>query len=334
VLNNLLRKFKIIYNAIYGIVVNLIIWKKQTHCHLLWDSIFVDNKGNVYTCCHYKPWKIGNIYKKHLSAIIGESRLLKLYKFMSLNKCLYCSFGCTLIPEHLKGTRPALEMKYNHPRRILVLCGELCNINCIMCPQDHRSKEVINAEIAKKNIDWSQYEEIMFQGGEVLAMKEAKELYLWLTRTLNKKIDLLTNGILINDEWADYLVNGSNVVAISVNAASKKVHELINNGSDFTRVVNNIKKLVELKRQQKQGVQIIYKFSIVPENVHEIPDAICFANSIGCDQITYGFDSSVPDYLESNGELRSSIKHRMASAISNGISIKVDKSYLERLGLV
>jgi sulfatase maturation enzyme AslB (radical SAM superfamily) len=328
-----IKKLNIIFKISADILGNLFIHRKETYCHLLWDSVFINFNGDVYTCCHYKPWKYGNIYNKNLSEVLKKSVLLKLYKFMSLHKCLFCSFDCTLIEELRKKVKPEDEMKTRHPGRILLLCGELCNISCIMCPQDHRSKEVLDFEAAKKNIDWSQFYEIMLQGGEILAMKDAKKLYLWLTREQNKKADLLTNGLLVNDEWADHLVNGSNVIAISVNAATKETHNHVNRGSDFFKVVDNIKKMISLKSEKKSGVQIIYKYSIVPENVHEVAEAIVFAENLGCDQISYGYDLSVPDYIKKNENLRLDLKNRITSILEKGVRIKVDKAKLKTLNL-
>ena len=78
-----------------------------------------------------------------------------------------------------------------------------------MCWQDHHNNVMLDSELLKKNIDWSRVENIEFQGGEVLAMKGAKKIYLWLTKEMDKKINLITNGTLISDEWAEHLLYGS-----------------------------------------------------------------------------------------------------------------------------
>lgn len=332
-MNKFIYILKEFSKVIFSIKSNLLTKRINTYCHMLWDSVFVDNKGNVYTCCHYKPWKFGNIYNKKLSKIISSSIRLKIYKFLSLNKCLFCYFKCTLISDERKDIRPTYEEISDGPRSILVLCGELCNISCIMCPQDHRSRDILDAEIAKKNIEWSQFEDIMFQGGEILAMKEAKDLFLWLTKQMNKKVNLLTNGLLIDDEWVENLVEGANVLAISVNACTKETHELVNKGSNFDKVVNNIKKLVRYRDLNKTGTQIIYKFSIVPENVHEVADAISFANNLGCDEISYGYDLSVPEYIKNNETLRLDVVTSVDSVMDADVDIKVDLPKLKLLGL-
>ena len=39
----------------------------------------------------------------------------------------------------------------------------------------------LDVELLKRNIDWTHIDDIELQGGEPLAMKNAKEIYVWLT---------------------------------------------------------------------------------------------------------------------------------------------------------
>ncbi len=203
-----------------------------------------------------------------------------------------------------------------------------------MCYQDHRSKVVLNSEVIRKNIDFSGIEDIDFQGGEILAMKNAREMYLWLTKELHKKVNLITNGILINEEWADHLVKGSNWIQISVNAATKEIHETVNRNSNFARVIDNIKKLTHLKNEYGSDVKIAYKFTIVPENIHEVRDAITLADDLGCDQIAFGFDASIPGFLQGNEQLRENIKNSISQLRNKGLKIDIENKRLEQLGLL
>jgi len=203
-----------------------------------------------------------------------------------------------------------------------------------MCYQDHRSKVVLNSEVIRKHIDFSGIEDIDFQGGEILAMKNAREMYLWLTTGLHKKVNLITNGVLINEEWADRLVRGSGWIQISVNAATKEIHETVNRNSNFSRVIDNIKKLTHLKNQCGSDVRIVYKFTIVAENIHEISDAIALADDLGCDQIAFGFDASIPGLLRENEQVRENIRSRIALVRKNGLKIDIESKRLEQLGLL
>jgi len=315
-------------------IKDLLFSQRSTYCPMLWDSVFIDQYGNVFTCCHYQPEILGSIYTHDLSDIWSKSVKLKMYRWMSQNRCLHCFHGCTLLSSAQKASPITASKSMKYPKNLRILFGELCNIACIMCNQDHRSKIIINNEILKKNINFSLIEDIDFQGGEILAMKNAREMYLWLTKELSKKVNLITNGILINDDWADNLVKGSNWIQISVNAATKKTHEIVNKNSSYTRVLDNIKKMVHLKNRYCSNVEIVYKFTIVPENIHEISEAIELADHLGCDQIAFGFDESIPHFLQDNKPLSNTIKNRIALLKSSKLKVDIERKRLETLDLI
>ncbi len=222
-----------------------------------------------------------------------------------------------------------------YPRHLQIMIGSLCNINCIMCPQDHHLKTVLNNDILKKNIDWLRIKEILINGGEVLVIKSAKELFIWLTEKMQKKIRLITNGLSINREWAEKLVRGSEWIEISVNAATKKTHELINKGSDFERVIRNIKMLIDLKRRYSLKTDIRYHFTIIPENIHEVAQAIKFADDLGCDLIAYSFDTpNVENFLSQHRNIKAKIRDEVTKLANSNLSIKILRNQLDQLGLI
>jgi MoaA/NifB/PqqE/SkfB family radical SAM enzyme len=189
--------------------------------------------------------------------------------------------------------------------------------------------------VLQNQIDWSQVNDIELQGGEVLAMKQAKEFFLWLTQEQHKKANLISNGTLINDEWARHLVLGSDWVAVSVNAATQAVHEQINFKSKFPRVMENIRRMVQYKRELGAPITIIYKFSIVAGNLHEIADAIPVAAELGCDKITFGYDvTTVPAYLEAHPELKAELQQKLQVYLAANLPIEIETMRLEFLGLL
>ncbi len=317
----------------------LLLQKSNTCCYLLWDSVFIDQLGDVYHCCHSQPGVSGNIYKQDLLNIWNRGITLKIFRLMSLNKCLPCFDNCTILSKEQKQetkdgimNSPSFNRKY--PRRIWLLYGLACNLRCTMCPQDHRSRITIDNNVLKKNINWSEVEDIEFQGGEILAIKGAKEMYLWLTKEMNKKVNLVTNGTLINDEWAKHLVQGSNKIRISVNAATKRTHEFVNKGSKYEKVIDNIRKLIYYKHQLNLDTQITYHFTIVRDNIHEIADAIEVADSLGCGKIAYGYDSPVPAALREKKDLTEQIKSMICRLANSNFKIEIDTKRLQQLGLL
>ena len=329
------RKLDEIVQILRATLRNLFIEREGTNCPQLWDTAFIDQYGNVFNCCHSRPGALGKLQDSHLSTIWQQSRRLRFFRWLSRHGALYCALNCTLISAEDRASPPKKMLAPVHPTTVRILHGELCNLACTMCWQDHRDRQIVSNSLITEQIDWPKVEHVELQGGEVLAMKEAREFFVWLTQAMGKKADLITNGTLINETWARNLVLGANWVAISVNAASKEVHERINRGSSFEKVTANIKRLTHLKRQMGGDLEIIYKFSIIQENIHEIPDAIPVAAELGCDRIAYGFDpTTVPDYLERNPELQASLRQRVEEQIAIGYPIEIERIRLQRLGLL
>jgi MoaA/NifB/PqqE/SkfB family radical SAM enzyme len=310
--------------------------KNDTFCYLLWERAYINEYGDVYFCCLCKPEPIGNIYEHDLTYIWQKSKKAELLRGMSLNGSLSCYSGCTVLSK--KEKEFAQERKNagsDYPRNLQIMVGTFCPISCIMCPQDHRLKIALDNVTLERNIDWPRINDIIIQGGEVLAISNAKELLIWLTDKMQKKIKLVTNGLLINHEWAERLIRNSEWIEISVNAASKKTHELVNRGSDFDKVIRNTKMLIALKRTYNIKTEIRYHFTIVPENVHEIAQAIKFADGLGCGLMTYCFDSpNTENFLSQHQDLRARLKDELSKVIHGNLNIKVQRNHLEQLGLI
>lgn len=329
------RKLDQIIQHLSATARNVFVDRKKTYCPQLWDTAFVDQYGNVFNCCFSRPMALGKLQDSTLGEIWQQSRRLRLFRWLSRHRALYCSLSCPLIPEEDKAGPSAHVPDPEHPTTVRVLHGELCNLSCIMCWQDHRDRHEISSDLLMEQVDWPLVENVELQGGEVLAMKQAKEFFVWLTQDMGKKADLITNGVLVNDLWARNLVLGANWVAVSINAASKQVHELVNRGSRFEKVTANVRRMTSLKQELGADLKIIFKFSIVPENIHEIADAIPLAADLGCDKIAYGFDpDTVPTYLQDNPQLRVALRQQLREQMAIGYPMEIESIRLQFLGLL
>lgn len=311
---------------ILALLGNIIIYRRSTYCPRLFEHVFIKASGKVYICCHYRPISFGNINKKKLLDIWQNSIRLKLFRWMSLHRFLFCYFDCGLLSKKEKTFNYFDKMVNIYPHLLKIEYGYSCNLACIMCEQNHDSLEMTDINVFKNNVDWSKVENIELQGGEILYMPGAKELYVWLTERLDKKLDVISNGTLLNELWAEKFVKGSKSIKISVNAASKAVYDLINRASNFDRVIENIKLLVSFKKKYKNQCQIIFHHTVIAENFHEMPDSIILADSLGCDEVSFCFTSSVKDFLFKNNKLVEAVKARLVNLLDSDIKVKVSNS--------
>lgn len=87
------------------------------------------------------------------------------------------------------------------------------------------------------------------------------------------KILLVTNGVLLDDQWADFLINQRvHQVNISIDGATKETYEQIRKNCEFDQVVNNTLNLIQRKKERKAKLpRIVVEFIRMTENEHEIP---------------------------------------------------------------
>lgn len=332
--STILKRIPSFISVVKRSIKTLTINHQKTFCHLLWDSLFINQYGDIFSCCHEKPGKLGNIYQQDLKTVWKKSMSLKFYRATARLNGLYCFSDCSILSPEMKREAPATPVFLPYPKQLWLLYGEACNIRCRMCWQNHNANIRLNNDILKNNIDWPKIENIELQGGEILAMKDACEMYLWLTQQMKRKVNIITNGLLINDKWADCLVKGSKKITISVNAATAKTHELVNCGSNFLKVENNIKKLVALKHRHGLAVEIWFKYTIVPENIKEIAAAIEVARDLGCSKISYGYSAEIIAFFQKHEDIRQEIKNTLSQVLENNRNgIQIELGHLKQLGL-
>jgi len=288
--------------------------RRNTICPFLWTmSTIYGPQGNVYACCMKAPWSVGNIHKQTLGKIWHTSIRLGFARWLSMHGALHCFEQCFMAkqPVHL----PTIVPEY--PFEVMIEMGTQCNLQCLMCSQDHTSTSMIDYAVLKNNVDWKRINRIIFTGGEVLHMPGFREFYLWVTRDHGHQANVLSNGVLIDDAWARVLLAWSQWIYISINAATEKTYTRVCRSRDFSKVIGNIKNLVALKRELKSSSLIEMHFTIVPLNVQEIIPAIYLADSLGCDKISFSMDAGGSQILENSG-----LKEEIRAAITDMIRYK------------
>lgn len=309
----------------------------RTFCPRLWSSVFITAKGEIYTCCRHVPIpSLGNLNRMPLTEA-WNSWNSRFWRWMSTKGGLFCFDKCHLLTaqERAVAYEPEsfpLQNPYENLKNVTILFGEFCNIACAMCDQNHRSKVMLSDELVKTQIDWRPIENINIQGGEPLAMKACKRAYLYITEEQGKKVNFLTNGMLINDEWADIIARNSSRITVSLNATNKKTHEQINVGSNWDRVIDNSKRLIASRDRQKTELRIVAHFTMVRENIETVPEFIGLAEEMKFDEVNFGYDYCIPDHLRQNKELMDSLKERTRAALA-AAAIDVDMRQLNKLSL-
>jgi MoaA/NifB/PqqE/SkfB family radical SAM enzyme len=195
------------------------------------------------------------------------------------------------------------------PRRITFDTNpDDCNLSCIMCedhsPYSTTRQERVAAGIPKRRMNIELIKQILAnaQGtplreiipstmGEPLIYKHFEEI-IELCHQYNIKLNLTTNGTFPRkgvEAWAKLIVPITSDVKISWNGASKAVQEKIMLGTQWEKVLDNVKKFIAIRNDHAhQGgnyCQVTLQLTFLETNVHELADIVQLGISLGVDRI-------------------------------------------------
>ena len=183
-----------------------------------------------------------------------------------------------------------------------------CNLSCIMCedhsPYSTTRKERVSAGIPRRRMNIELIRQILSsaQGtplreiipstmGEPLLYKHFEEI-IQLCEQYNFKLNLTTNGTFPRkgvEAWAKLIVPVTSDVKISWNGATKDVQEKIMLGTNWDKVLNNVKTFIEIRNsyayENGHYCQVTLQLTFLESNVHELADIVQLGINLGVDRI-------------------------------------------------
>lgn len=286
-----------------------------TYCPMLWRSAFIREDGSVYACCHAKPGVLGNITRHSLREIYnGEA--FQAARRRSLEGRLECHGSCNLLREEdHRDPVTSITAPYETLKSLHIQFGQDCNIECVMCFQNKvkRGNPFISIDALKENVDLAPFDVIDMQGGEPLFIRAARDFFDHASAQ-GKRLSFLTNGTVLNEGWARKIARHSPAWHVSLNAATKSTHELVNRGSRWEGVMKNIALLHRIREEEKSRMLIKGHFTIIMRNCHEIPLFIERFRDLGFDRIDFGYDLRFPYLLALKPTFKRQLKRRVARA--------------------
>jgi radical SAM protein with 4Fe4S-binding SPASM domain len=133
-----------------------------------------------------------------------------------------------------------------------------CNLRCIMCGRNFMKEKLgrIDFKLFKKIIDEGAKYNLpsikLNYRGEPLLHPKISEMVKYAKEKGIIEVQFNTNGFLLSEKKAKELIRaGLDRIIFSFDGATKKTYEKIRRGSNFERVVDNIKNLVALRNKMK-----------------------------------------------------------------------------------
>lgn len=262
---------------------------------------FLDN-GDVFPCCpdYIDRYSFGNFYKDTSSEIANGERAVAFrqavvdtsFRFCHLDMCLNFNNLKHNIKHNCRKNFENIDISKVKFKKLQLNIDSSCNVRCVTCrdvfisdnQEEFERKKKVFEEVILPFFYENDIEEVYLDGsGEVFASKISKYMLKILTDKFPKiKYQIITNGLLFNEKMCNHLGLSDKIfkAIFSIHATTKETYDKIVRGSDFDKVMKNLKYAVELKNQGKIK-EIDMNFVVSTINFKEMVDFQRLANELG-----------------------------------------------------
>lgn len=167
-----------------------------------------------------------------------------------------------------------------------------CNIQCVMCPVT-----VLADRWPTVDLPWETFERIArafgrtkwvyLQGwGEPLLHPRLFDM-IALAKDAGCRVGFTTNGTRLTAKAAERLLDGGvDLLAVSIAGATAATHEGIRAGSNFGRLLANVRRVLALRAQRgTRTPKVELLFLMTSTNLAELPRAVELAATLGADEL-------------------------------------------------
>lgn len=221
----------------------------------------------------------------------GRLNKIKLYSLFTLHRLFYC---LGWFRQYFSGKKEKLYLT-QVPASLILVITHKCNLTCRICDIWQTSKETEDMSAAEiidmiRQAHTLDIPEICFSGGEPLLHRDIYTILKFLKEEKIRNIGLLSNGILINENFEKlepYIASGIINPVISLDSLEPKVHQYMRNSNDcFADTVAALKKLSRLKKSY-EGVNFHVITIVCRDNLRELCDIASYVYKLGATSIQF-----------------------------------------------
>lgn len=285
-------------------------------CIWAWTQVYVDSDGVVRPCC--APVPHGNLSQAALPDLFVSPQANALRRDLTTKNMPAGCRGCPNLPRLpsmpsvpalyplppgtptdaqdaalknywrvAKAYEATAALSDERPLAMIIQLGELCNLRCIMCPQDHTqirrmtSEHIENLKCAFDTVLW-----LTITGGEPLVYKECWELADHFQRVASPHaaFSLLTNAQLLTKDKVERYFGRMNRLGLGINfdACTKETYEKIRVPGKWDVLMRNVGDLNAYRqRHGKKHWRMNMGFTLMKTNLFELRGAIRLAADLG-----------------------------------------------------
>lgn len=290
--------------------------------------ILVEVADMLFECKQYK--ESVELYEKYLKKnkenLNVASKILQIYNFLG-----YKQKAVEISDKYLKNTQiQSDKFLYNlflneqeiaqektilksKPRIMLVMLTNKCNLKCPMCATIYQKNQWEISDKFKQYIlnNLENLELITWQGGEVFLYKNFKELFLKAMENEYLKQIIITNGLLINEQWANLITKASHLdLTISIDSIEKNIYEKLRFGAKFEQLLKNLECIKERRTMNNSNITVTMRTTISDENIYTLDKIVDFA-------IKYNINVLIWSPLMMEGNEQYSLKNKNNDELIN-----------------
>ncbi|MBU1124938.1 MAG: radical SAM protein [Candidatus Omnitrophica bacterium] len=176
----------------------------------------------------------------------------------------------------------------SYMQSLIVTLSSRCNLDCIMC-EVRRSKWDIPEKTLHEVIELFPYlERIIWQGGEPFLLPYFSDIFDKAAKFKNLKQTIVTNGLLITEEWAEKLARNFVELTFSIDGLNQEVYERIRERASFSQLMKGVAIMRASRRKFNfPGMSLRLHTVIMRSNYRDIEGFIEFAHENGFDAIHF-----------------------------------------------
>lgn len=203
-------------------------------------------------------------------------------------------FNPSKILQHLDRVNDFFKGKNVYPVTVEIDPSNVCNHDCVWCTFEHfrgKSNAVMPEDMLRRTLGELKengVKAIVWTGGGEPMTNKCLFPVMDFAHNLGLEMGTFTNGALLNETNSRQIVEQCKFIRVSLDAATGDTHARLHRprnseADNFYKILENLSRLVQLKKKSHSRITIGTSFLVNDENFHEIYQAAKLVKELGVD---------------------------------------------------
>lgn len=247
------------------------------------------SKLAIYRDVCFRPLSATKMFWRHrrtVAYLLKKGKFKQLYNFIFV---IYFIYGEDCGKGVLGPVWKFFPQLAPLPWDIEVEVTTRCYLKCTMCEHTYwKDKAYLNQDLTfeqfKKLVDSMpklKWINLTGEGSSFLNPDFMKMLRYMKSKSVY--VDFSHDFVFMTDEIARELIDlGIERIYFSIEGATKETYESIRVGANYDRVIDNIKRFVQLKKEMNSPIpELCFRMTFFKDNIHEVEQLIDLIHSLG-----------------------------------------------------